>query len=482
MKTILPSILFFIGNFISHAQERLGITNSNYYSTLAIQLNPSASVDSWTYMQLHIVGVNVFAKTNFAYLPNFSIRQIASPPEPLRTSAGNKKFLYLNGSVDALSFVMSKRTYGFGFFTRARTVVDMRRVSYEAASALLNGEGFATVNNRELLGQNFRNAKFSQMDWAEYGINFGKMIKRKQNILITAGGNLKYLTGINILYANIKEFNSYDNDNGSFGITSLNAKVLRNASRWKAGRGVGMDLGVTYKVMENYVDKYYANSRLSNCQYVDYKYKIGLSLRDAGFIKFKGGTTDTRVNGSGYFDPYHSDTSFIAAMQYNFTSKNTYEKPIWASLPTALTGQFDYNFDNFMYLNFTVVKNLVPTGITGVQAPDLISVCPRVEIKQVELALPLSFQKFRYPMLGFGIRFRSIVFGMDNMFPLFMKRNTNGINLYFNMAISIFTNRACETKRMSVSDCPSYRKIGKNRPKKRKNFSSRKKRQDKSIS
>jgi len=35
-----------------NAQEKLGISNSNYSSTNSIFLNPSSSVDSRTYMQL----------------------------------------------------------------------------------------------------------------------------------------------------------------------------------------------------------------------------------------------------------------------------------------------------------------------------------------------------------------------------------------------------------------------------------------------
>jgi hypothetical protein len=470
MKTIQLIFLLFLFSVQSASQERLGITNSNYYSTASIQLNPSSSVDSRTYMQLHLIGFNFYAKTNFAYLPNFNIKQIFNVPEPMRSEGNGKKFLYVNGSVEALSFVLSKRTYGVGFFLRARTVMDMRRVSYELASTLLNGDGISSFGSRNLLGQDFKNAKFSQMTWAEYGINFGKMISRQRDVLITVGGNIKYLTGINLFYANIAEFSSYNDGNGTFGVSSLDAKILRTRSRWGAGKGIGTDFGITYKIMEDYVEKYYANSKLSNCKYVDYKCKISLSVRDVGFIKFKGETTDTRVVGSGHYDPFRADTAFLQAIQSNFSNTTIEGKPIMASLPSALTGQIDYNFDNSIYLNVALVKNLIPTRITGVQSPDLLSIAPRVEFKQFEFALPLTLQKFRFPQLGFGLRYRSFVVGMDNLFPLFLKRDTYGINLYASLAVSIFTNSACNTKRMSASDCPSFRKQRKNRPKKRKHF------------
>lgn len=475
MKNARLFFLVFLIRGLLNAQERLGITNSNYSSTNSIQLNAASSVDSRTYMQLNLVGLNVFGKTNFAYLPAFNIRQIINPPEFVRTTGDNKKFLYANGSIEGPSFVISKRTYGAGFFVRGRFVADMRRVSYELASVLLNDQGLGTINGRDLLGQTFRNAKFSTMSWVEYGVNFGKMIKREQDVIIAVGGNLKYLTGISIMYANILEFDSYKRDDGSFGVNNLNAKVLRNTPGWKTGRGFGLDLGITYKVMEGYVDKYYANSKLSNCNFVDYKYKLSLSLRDAGYIRFKGDNTDTRVTGSGYYDP-NVDSSFVNIIQYNFSNTTRTGRPILASLPTALTGQFDRNFDNYIYLNVTVVKNLVPTRITGVQSPDLLSICPRLELRQIEVAMPLTFQKFIYPQLGFAVRFRSLVVGVENVIPVFMTRNTNCFGVYVSLAASIFRNPACDSKRAGVADCPSYKKTGKNKPKKRKNFSSRKRR------
>lgn len=465
MKKVLIIFLFFIHGFFHNAQEKLGITNSNYSSTNSIQLNPSSSVDSRTFMQLNFIGINIFAKSNFAYLPDFSYRTMFRTSTFERSTSDTRKFLYACGSVDALSYVVSNREYGAGFFIRGRNVTDMRRVSYELAGAFLSGQGLNAQENRDLLGQKFKNAKVSTMTWVEYGINFGKMIKRERDILITLAGNLKYNTGINILYANILEFDSYNDLKGSFGVNKLSAVVKRNEAGWNRGRGFGLDLGITYKIMHGYVDKYYANSKLSNCDYVDYKLKVGISLRDAGYIRFKENTTYTKVEGSGHFDPFRSDTSFVNAMTYNFNNTTEVDKPILASLPTALAGQFDWNFDNNILLNVTLVKNLVPTRVTGVQGADLVSVCPRVEFQQVEVAVPLTLQKFIYPQLGFALRYRSFVVGLENVFPVFITKNYDCVGIYFSLGVSIFRNPACATKRIGVSDCPKY---GSAKKKKRK--------------
>ena len=355
MKRRSIFFLLFAAFFTVKAQERLGIANSNYFSTSSIQLNPSSSVDSRVYMQLNLVGANVYFKTNMGYLPHFGIKDIVNIPSPVRSTVERKQFLHAGGIIDGPSFVISKRQYGAGFFVRGRAVVDMRRVPYDLASMLLRGSFFNSADDVDLVGQNFRNAKFSTMTWVEYGVNFGRMIKKDRNTLFTLGGNLKYLTGIGISYTDFIRFKSHRNSN-SIGVDELRAITKQNEAKWNSGKGFGLDIGVTYKKMLGYVDAYYANSTRSNCEYVDYKYKLGLALRDAGFIRYTGNTTETRVDGSGHLNPNRSDTSFSNALQYNFNSTTTTGKPIWACLPTALTGQFDWNVDNYLYLNVTAIK------------------------------------------------------------------------------------------------------------------------------
>jgi hypothetical protein len=444
------------------AQERLGITNSNYYSTASIHLNPASSVDNRTYMQLHLLGMNAYAHNNFAYLPGFSIRQVTNPPELAQRDRGRRNYLHLNASAEGPAFIISKRTYGAGFFVRARSVSNMRKVSYDMFSAVLGSGLLNSGESRQLGDQNIRRAWLSTMSWAEYGLNFGKMLVRDRSRMISLGGNLKYLTGIHLLHGYIREF-SHQAGNASHQVGQLDASFRSTDPIWNSARGIGIDLGITYKKMEDYVDRYYAHSRLSNCGYVDYRYKIGLSLRDAGFIRFNNSTFHTRVNGSGYYNPNQRDTTFLEAVAANFNSTTTRGAPMMASLPTVLSGQFDYNFDNWIYLNVTLMKNLVPGRLNGTQGPDLLSVCPRFEMRQVEVALPFTLYRFIHPQLGLGLRYRSFVLGTDNLFPFFMKRDTYNMNIYVSLAVSIFKNPACKSRRASVSDCPKYPKGKKSR-------------------
>jgi len=145
--------------------------------------------------------------------------------------------------------------------------------------------------------------------------------------------------------------------------------------------------------------------------------------------------------------------------------------------------QFDYNFGYHFYLNTTLVKNIIPNSFTGVQGNNLVSVCPRYEFKNFELAAPLSFQKFIYPQLGFAFRVRTFVLGVDNVFPLIIKKNTYGLNLYFNLGFSLFSNQSCRKRIRKVDDCPPFsifkRKVKEkkmSKPAKKKSFTKKLKR------
>lgn len=456
------------------SQDRLGISNSNYSPSNGVFLNPASSVDSKAYMQLNLVGANAYARTNFGYLPDFKMTDIVRPPLIQRAPTNFKTFLFANAEVNAPGFIMSKRTYGLGFFLRARAVVDARRIPYELATALVNGEIFDPKTGGDLMGQNFKNAKLSTLVWEEYGINFAKMIKREQDILIALGGNLKYLSGANMNYQNIIAFNSYKNPDGTYGVSNLEAKIISTDTARKAGRGFGIDLGITYKIMQGYVDKYYANSKQSNCKQMNYDYKFSLALRDLGYIRFKGKTSKTEVIGSGFYDPYTYDTTFVDALQKNFRSTVTLNKPVTASMPTSLIGSVEKNFNNLIYLNVTLIKNLIPTRMTGVQGPDLLSICPRLETKNIEVALPFTLEKFIYPQMGFALRLRGLTVGTDNIKPYLIRSNTYAASFYFSLTASLYSNPQCKSKRIKVSDCGKFKKTGKNKAKNKKLFPLRK--------
>ena len=434
------SIFFFLFILPLSAQEKLGIANSNYSSTNSIYLNPSSSTDCRSFIQSNLIGANAYFMTNQAYIPDFSVWQAAKGniQEPRISTLKTKKFLYSIFSVDGLAAVLSNKEIGIGFFTRGRAVLDIRNIPYELTNIILEVDTNAAKQKIDI---NIRNAKFSEMVWVEYGINFSKMIRKDNDVLITAGANVKYITGINIMYANLQRFRAQIQDT-TIDIQKLKGKFRMNEPGWNTGKGLGIDVGITYKKTLDWIDSYYVNSPKSGCKYVDYKYKLGLSLLDLGTIRFANNTAKGEINGSAFIGNYQQDS----VIQNNFKGSFRQNDQIWATLPTALSAQFDWNSGHHFYINTTVINSVTTSRMTGVQRGNLLSITPRYERKNFEVAFPLTFQRYIYPQLGFAFRIRSFVLGLDNVFPLIIKKKTYGLNLYFNIGFSMFKNPACRKK------------------------------------
>ena len=165
-----------------------------------------------------------------------------------------------------------------------------------------------------------------------------------------------------------------------------------------------------------------------------------------GFIRFNNTTYKASIEGSAKIENFQEVSSLDSLLKYDFKASVKNNSPIWASLPTALCAQGDWNLNHHFYVSGVIIKNLVPTRMVGVQRANLFSVAPRFEHRQVEFSMPLTFHRFIYPQLGFAIRLRTFVLGFDNVLPFIVSKKTYGLNVYFNLGISIFNNPACRKK------------------------------------
>jgi|GEM_PF-419428 len=444
MKRIFIVFISLICFFPAFSQEKLGIANSNYSSTNSIFLNPSSSVDSRTLMQLNLVGANIYLMNNVAYLPKFRAwaNSSAEYQDPKLSTIGLKKFVDTKVEINGPAFVLSNREIGVGFFIRGRVEGSVDNIPMDLVNLALQ-KNFDSISKN--MNINLRNTRVSQMAWVEYGLNFGKMYFKHGNTIIEAGGNAKYLTGIGLAYANIYQLKAHI-DNSEADIENFRARVRYNEPGWNTGKGAGIDLGVTYKKTIDYVDTYFSNSQKSNCKHIDYKYKLGVSLLDVGAIRFNTNTFKGDVSGSDTITNFkHGNVDSLIRYDFNVTQqKNT---PIWACLPTALSVQAEWNMGHHFYVNGTVIQGLTVARIVGVQRTNLLSIAPRYERTNFELAIPVTLHRYIYPQVGLAFRIRTFVFGMDNVLPLIVKNNTYGVNVYFNVGISLFKNPACKVSR-----------------------------------
>ncbi len=452
-RCLFVLLLVWEQNTLLRGQDRLGTSNSNYMSTQSIFMNPSSSVDSKTYMQLNLAGVNTFLMSNIVYAKDFSVYGHKNNEAYIQNLGFNSsrlpKFAYGSVNADGPAFVLSQGKYGFGVFVRGRSVVNVRAGSILSASSLSIQDNL----NAGTTYVNLKNTKAATMSWLEYGGNFGMMIHRTRNTLLSGGINLRYLSGLNLMYANMTDLSGSYNDS-LITVTNMSGKIRFTDLTYHAGRGLGMDIGVTFKKMQGNSSSYYPNSVRCACKTIDYKYKVGVALKDIGFIRFKNTTSSANVTGSGSYYTDRNDVSYLTALE-QLSSTSFSDKPILASLPAALVAQLDWNFENHLYVNSTLVKSALPAGLTGVQSANYISVAPRYEWHNFEVSTPFTLQNFIYPLVGLGLRYRTFTIGVDNIIPFLKAKDTYGMGIYFSVGISLFKNPACKTKVRKVDSCPT---------------------------
>lgn len=435
--TVLTFVLFF--NAIS-AQERMGIATSNYSSINSIYLNPSSSVDARTLWMFNLVGANVYGMNNQVCIPKFNVWDAAkgNMPDPQIKPIGIKNFLYAKAEVDGPTLVVSNQEIGAGVFVRARMEFTANNLPGDFTRTMFNKK----IDTTTSFDLDVRNTRIAEMAWMEYGVNFGWMYFKHGTQLITIGGNLKYLSGVNIGYANLYKINAHVDDT-QFSVNDVSAKFRYNEPARAAGKGFGVDLGVTYKKTINFVEGYYANSKRSGCKYADYKYKLGFSFLDVGAIRFTKNTTKADLYGGAVITDYkHQNVDSI--LKAGFTLNQEQNTPIMASLPSAFSIQADYNLSHHFYVNATLIQGLTTARMIGIQHTNLLAITPRFETRNIELALPVTCYRYIYPQVGAALRFRTFVIGMDNILPLIAHTNTYGANFYFNLGIAMFKNPGCK--------------------------------------
>lgn len=434
----------------SLAQENAGIVFSNYYPSASVFLNPALTADSRVFAQLQLAGVGANAFTNLFYIPKFSVASAAKVASNLTVEQLNgnlKRSLYASATLNGPSFYLSHDNYGLGIITRARVVGNVSRIPSELAKFLVDQQPVGPPEGY----QNIKRAGISSMGWTEYGVNGSYMLFKERTRVISVGASLRYLRGAymaDVLLRRLK--GEYTTTN--LVVDELDGQLYYTPFVLGSGKGFGTDLGIVYREMVKDAGSYYAHSKVSNCRFVDYKYRVGIALRDLGFISFKNAEMWT-LSGSGSFQtdvgPLIDSAATVNSAIQTFSGKK-----VRSSLPTSLVLHGDYNFGAGLYAGAAAFINIMPTAWNGVQAPSLFFLNARYERRQYEVAAAVVFQRYIYPQLHLGFRYRSFSLGIENAIPYVVKVNTKGIGIYASLAITLFRNPACKPQGRPVDVCP----------------------------
>ncbi len=439
------------------AQENMGISSSNYAPTNSVLLNPSSIGDSKVYWEINLVGSSVFIDNNYIYSPSFSIlhairnlKTLEKLEEPIDNFKPGDKSAYVDIALHGPSFYLNLGKHSVGLSTQLKTVVDGRNIDANLAKFMY--EGFKYLPQRGI-EYNTANTKINAMTWGELGINYAYTFKQKSNNMYIGGISVKRLYGITHFGVNIKDATFTVPDTSDIVFNNIDAKYGFSSPSFNAGRGWGVDLGFTYKKMLDEVDAYIPYSKKSGCKKPDYLYKIGVSLIDLGYISFNESSYYGEVNESGTWEDFSNSNfddnydQYDAKILQSFLSSSNVKNSYTAYLPTAISLQYDYNFENGFYLNGTIVQNLSFFNQLGVNRQNSLAITPRYELPRFEVAMPVTLRRYTSPSLGLAFRFwNNIIIGTDRIEYFFLKGDTYGVDIYFNIKIAnLYTNK-CDIK------------------------------------
>ncbi|MDG1476441.1 MAG: DUF5723 family protein [Vicingaceae bacterium] len=467
IKYLIIIIFFQVSS--AFCQENMGIANSNYSPTSSVLLNPSSIVDSKVLWEINLIGASAFLDNNYIFLPNSSARSLLfnsdNIPDALDNYNESDKYGYADIAIHGPSVSFNVGKHAFGINTQVRSVSDVRNLPADLAK--FGFEGFTFLPQR---GVNYHktNIKANAMAWGEIGINYGLIFKQESNNMYMAGISLKRLFGISHVGTNINKVSYIVPDTEDIVFNGrTDAKYGFTEPAFNSGSGWSTDLGFTYKKTLKSIDNYTPYSKRNSCRKSEYKYKIGASILDLGYITNRTEAYYGEITRQPGTWQEYSNTSINSASDIDEKLRNSFaridnsKREYTAYLPTALSLQYDYNFENGFYVNATLVQNLSFFNQLDVNRQNLLAVTPRLELPRFEVALPISLRRYQYPSVGLAFRFwNNIIIGTDRLLPLVKNQDLYGMDIYFGIKLAkLYTNKCkyklkrLNRKNYTTNDC-----------------------------
>lgn len=465
------------------AQEMAGLVHSNHAGTDVLFFNPAGMHHQKDWLSIHLVTADVFLSNDYMYLKKSDFKffdlltgNINIPSHKTGYSKGEVPFyiydrkyntrLDMNIKVQGPSAMFIKNQHAFGVFTGFRTYVNSRNITPELGRTIYYGFGYDPQQEQVYNLQNFHT---SVLGFGEVGLSYAYQWNRLLFSNWNFGISVKKLFGLGGSYLQVEESNYNVLNDTTLDILSLDANLGFSfpmdynsndfpSGPWISGNGWGFDLGVEYQQLLDRQSKD-RSRRACGQRHYDYKYRIGISIMDIGWISFKSNAQLHQYANTQYTWENIDTTQVESVNQIiqeistrfygdpNASLQNTRFK-MW--LPTSINISGDYNFENDIYLNASLVYN-PPLNGSFMRKPDVLSITPRYEKRNVELSVPVSLYQWKYPRVGLAFRFYYLTVGSDYFTSLLGMHDFNGMDLYFSIKVNL-NKGSCE-RRNKINPC-----------------------------
>lgn len=459
--------------FTATAQEKTGISLSNFAGINSVYLNPSFSSNSKLFADLNAIAGGVFFDNNFVYIHKEDYHLFSflkkNPTIPSLDVRGQGLDYSLEGKpVDGIlqaqiygpgfSYSTGKRT--FGFTTKVSSITSISNIPYKTAVMAFEG-----LDSDSLLGVNVVHGQFEvpSLIWWEFGGHYSQIVRERNRNVWSVGVNIRklfafaggYATGNAIDYTldsdtlmneTIHNLNIGNLDaSAAFSIPlNYDSIFLPTAIGNFKGGGWAGDIGITFRKNREESDNFrYRRSCEKN--YEDYIYKIGLSLIDIGNIVFKKNVQihdyhNVTANWRNIEDlNYENINQMTQQISYELTGDTltTLREGTFAiGLPAAFSVQADYQYFPNWYISGFL---MAPLNLNNVQLrrPKQAMVSLRYESPVFEFGIPVSLYNFEVPRIGLYARLGYFTVGSDKLGGFFGFNDFYGLDFYFSVKMHI---------------------------------------------
>ena len=465
-------ILLVVYSWPAGSQDMLGIVNSNFAGSNGISINPSSIANDKLKMDINILTVNAFVQNNYFYLPkrDASVFKVLSgaytfpfAPKPygdgernVDTYYNDKAFknIYVSTRLTGPSVMFRCKDHSFALHTGFRAVSSTRDFPYDIANFSYYSMDFHPQHNIQYKRDEYSMASLS---WWEVGFTYATVIKRSYRSHWSAGITVNKLYGYSGAYLTGYQTDYVAYNDSILNVNNLNAEmglalpmnydtdVFDVTGDLVRGGGWSVDLGFTYQFKQ----RGYRQKPPNFCykkRFEDYKYKIGVSLLDIGYVRMKenaekhvyDNVSNHHINVSDMqYHDVHEAINDVSRILYNGDPDASYrDDEFTIYLPTALSVQFDYYYKNNWYLNAVLI---LPVHFTSpqIQRATVVAVVPRYETRSFEVSIPVSVYELKYLRIGLAMRFWDFSIGTEKMGGFFSNRDFTGMDIYFSYKINI---------------------------------------------
>ena len=454
------------------AQSYHAAYGSNYTSSINITNNPASAVTSPFKWDLTLFGTQLKSAGN-VFIPSPSG---FNPVNSIKPGAFARKadFNFNTNVLNARISLSSTRAIAFGANVRGYT--RLRISSFNYADTLTDITNFFLINPNVTS----YNAKLTSSSWVELFGTYSQTIIDNGLDRINAGVTMKLSRGISGGFARVQNVNitqtahtgggvDYQLVSGgaAYGYSSnydpwINDSTQTFKNFLKTSQaGISFDFGLEYIIRPQGVHTFYDEDESD----YDYDWKIGLSLMDVGFNRYRYGLKSFQA-----VNPKANITNTVLEQKFSSVSGMEEFRDSLSTLvnyaaglggiftvinPMRMILNVDRPLGKNFYINGEASINLSPLAGDQrfyVQELNFITVTPRWETRNLGAYLPVQYNNAGKFWIGAAIKAGPLLAGVHNLSTAFSKERIQNGGGY--VAIILHPWKKGEGRQHHQWDCP----------------------------